>query len=238
MAKILLKHKESVLREIPIDKSEITIGRMPTNDVFIDNPAVSGFHAKIFKDEHGRFLLEDQNSLNGTFVNGKRISKVILNNGDDIIIGRHNIIFQIEEADTSTTSYPRRHLGDETVILDSKVRDQILSKVFEQKPPPQEKERIGSLLVIEGSTDKNEYILTDRIVSIGKDKKALIRLKGFFAPHVAALINRRKEGYFITPTGSGKTPRINGKDLAGQYMLKDGDILDIGKLKMQFYFKD
>ena len=64
-----------------------------------------------------------------------------------------------------------------------------------------------------------------------------IILKGFFAPKVAALVNRRKEGYFITPS-IGKKLKVNGKEIAQRYDLKDGDIVEVGKLKLQFYLKD
>lgn len=49
MSKVILKFKEAVLKEIPLDKEIITIGRNPGNDIHIDNLAVSGFHAKLFR---------------------------------------------------------------------------------------------------------------------------------------------------------------------------------------------
>ncbi|PIV67276.1 MAG: phosphopeptide-binding protein, partial [Nitrospirae bacterium CG01_land_8_20_14_3_00_44_22] len=73
MSKVMLKFKEAVLKEIPLDKDTVTIGRNPGNDIHIDNLAISGFHAKLI-NRGGRFFIEDLNSTNGTFVNGKRIS--------------------------------------------------------------------------------------------------------------------------------------------------------------------
>ncbi len=70
MAKVLLKFKEAVLKEIPLEKEATTIGRKEENDIVIDNQAVSGHHAKIMQ-EGGSFFIEDLSSLNGTFV--KRI---------------------------------------------------------------------------------------------------------------------------------------------------------------------
>jgi pSer/pThr/pTyr-binding forkhead associated (FHA) protein len=79
--------------------------------------------------------------------------------------------------------------------------------------------------------------LKERVTTIGKDDSAVIRLKGFFAPKVAALVNRRREGYFISP--SGKKPlKINGEEINQRYDLKDGDIVEIAGVKMQFYLKE
>ena len=62
MTKIILKFKDAVLKEIPVEKELITIGRKPDNDIEIDNLAVSGHHARIFKAGDW-FLIEDLDSL-------------------------------------------------------------------------------------------------------------------------------------------------------------------------------
>ncbi|MBA4348791.1 MAG: hypothetical protein C0415_02240 [Thermodesulfovibrio sp.] len=238
MAKVLFKFKEAVLKEIPLNKDVFTIGRKPDADIHIDNPVVSSFHAKIFKDGTW-FTIEDMNSLNGTFVNGKKIQKCPLNNGDEILIGKHTIKFISEEVapPLAPTVSMQTHSMDETMVIDQRVQQAMLGKSMEGRVS-EEKEVLGGLIVIEGSTDKKEYELTERIITIGKDDDAGIKLKGFFAPKVAALINRRKGGYFITPSGKGKTPQINGKEIEERHELKDGDILEVGGVKMQFYIKE
>jgi hypothetical protein len=72
---------------------------------------------------------------------------------------------------------------------------------------------------------------------IGSQSGSAIVLKGFFAPKSAALVNRRKEGYFITPSGGTKL-KVNGKEIGQRYDLKDGDIVDVSNLKLQFYLKE
>jgi hypothetical protein len=67
-------------------------------------------------------------------------------------------------------------------------------------------------------TDQKEYELKERVSAIGKEDGSVIKLKGFFAPKLAALINRRKEGYFITPS-SGKNLQVNGKEIDHRYDL-------------------
>ena len=85
MAKLYLKFEQAVLKECPLSQGVVTIGRMPDNLIHIDNPAVSGHHAKIsWETDH--YVLEDNNSTNGTYVNNRRVSKAALHDGDEILI--------------------------------------------------------------------------------------------------------------------------------------------------------
>src|SRR5579864_1857510 len=91
MSKLVLKFENSVLREVPVSSSEVSIGRSPENVLVIDNPAVSHYHARVFNEE-GRLMLEDFGSMNGTFVNGQRVKMVTLKPGDSVAIGKHTIV--------------------------------------------------------------------------------------------------------------------------------------------------
>ena len=95
MAKLTLKYEASVIKEIPLRKPQLSVGRAPDNDVVIDNLAVSGHHAKLLVEE-GRFLVEDLSSMNGTFLNNQRIRRSPLKDGDEILIGKHCLVFQDE----------------------------------------------------------------------------------------------------------------------------------------------
>lgn len=237
MTKIILKFKDAVLKEIPVEKELITIGRKPDNDIEIDNLAVSGHHARILKAGDW-FLIEDLDSLNGTFVNGKMIRESPLKNGDEVLIGKHILKFVSTEVTTTHEPVPVLKKGpeSETMMIDSKVQQEILAHVTKEKAATGEGEAVGRLVVLEGSTDQKEYDLTERVSSIGKDSSAKIRLKGFFAPKLAAFVNRSKEGYFISPA-SGKEIKINGDAISTRYKLQDGDIVQVAGLKLHFYFK-
>jgi pSer/pThr/pTyr-binding forkhead associated (FHA) protein len=233
MAKVLLKFKEAVIREIPLDQDIITIGRKEENDVAIDNQAVSGRHAKIFKEDDAIFV-EDASSLNGTYLNGQKITKAELYNSDVILIGVHTmevISEKVRPADAKSFAVRGRSM-DETMVIAPSDQKKILASVDKEKP-----DVLGGFIIIEGSAEKNDYLLKERVTTIGKESNAGIRLKGFFAPKVAALVNRRKEGYFITPSG-GTSLKVNGSEVAQRLDLKDGDIVETGGLKMQFYVKD
>jgi len=233
MAKLLLKFKEAVVKEISLDKDTITIGRKAENEIVIDNQAVSSRHAQIKKEGDSVFI-EDANSLNGTYVNGQKIQKCELYNGDVILIGVHTIeIVSDKIRDTDSKGFAVRGRSmDETMVIAPEDQKKILAAVDKEKP-----ELIGGFLVIEGSTDRRDYLLKERVTTIGKEDAAGIHLKGFFAPKVAALVNRRKEGYFITPAG-GKSLKVNGQEIDAKRDLKDGDIIETSGLKMQFYIKE
>ena len=233
MAKVLLKFKEAAIREIPLDQDVLTIGRKVDNDIVIDNQAVSGYHALIKKEGHSLFI-EDANSLNGTYINGQKVSKGELHNGDVVLIGVHTLEVILEKArETDTKGFAVRGRSmDETVVIAAEDQKKILASQDKEKP-----DILGGFIVIEGSTDKRDYLLKERVTTIGKEDGAGIHLKGFFAPKVAALVNRRKEGYFITPAG-GKTLKVNGQKVDHKYDLKDGDIVEAGGIRVQFYVKE
>ncbi|MGA3207633.1 MAG: FHA domain-containing protein [Syntrophales bacterium] len=233
MAKVLLKFKEAVIREIPLDQDVMTIGRKTDNDIVIDNQAVSGYHARIKKEGNSLFI-EDASSLNGTYINGQKISKGELHNGDVVLIGVHTLDVILGRArDTETKGFAVRGRSmNETVVIAAEDQKKILASQDKDKP-----EILGGFIVIEGSTEKRDYLLKERVITIGKEDGAGIHLRGFFAPKVAALVNRRKEGYFITPAG-GKTLKVNGQKVDHKYDLKDGDIVEAGGLKLQYYVKE
>ncbi len=92
MARLSLKFEDRVLREVTLTQGVVTIGRQPDNLVCIDNPIVSGYHARIFW-ENDRYFLEDIESFNGTYLNNRRIRKEALNDGDVVLIGKHVLQF-------------------------------------------------------------------------------------------------------------------------------------------------
>src|SRR5450631_1701008 len=113
MARLYLKFDERVLREIALSSGVVTIGRQPDNLVQIDNPAVSGHHAKDYwQGDH--YVLEDTESFNGTYVNNRRISKAALEDGDVVLIGKHTIVFRAQGSDN--VSAPHKSV-DRSILL-------------------------------------------------------------------------------------------------------------------------
>jgi hypothetical protein len=116
MAKLILSLEGSVIREIPIDKERLMIGRKPTNDIQIENLAVSGEHACIVTILADSFL-EDLGSTNGTLVNGNQIKKHILQNSDVIEIGKYKMKYVVEAAAKEVASQPPAEDFERTMVL-------------------------------------------------------------------------------------------------------------------------
>src|SRR5262249_26139512 len=105
------------------------------------------------------------------------------------------------------------------------------------EPPAPPKDRTGTLTVMEGKTDESFYVLGKMSV-IGKSDMASIKLKGFFAPKMAALINKRDTKYFIAASEAKIKVTINGQPIAGQKELNEGDIVEVAGIKATFGYKE
>ena len=130
MPKLILQFEDRVLEECVIGPQGVKIGRLPDNRVVIDNPAVSGHHARVIR-EGAQCILEDLQSTNGTFVNEKAVTRHELQSGDVVLIGKHTLLFDgqaseepVEETDTDTTP----ELGG-TMVLDTKQQRALLAKI-------------------------------------------------------------------------------------------------------------
>ena len=98
MPKMIISLDGVVLREVQLTKDRVTLGRRPYNDIVIDHLAVSGEHALVQVLGRETFI-EDLNSTNGTYINGKTVKKQLLKNGDVIEIGKYRIQY-VDEAGT------------------------------------------------------------------------------------------------------------------------------------------
>ena len=96
MARLMLSLDGQVLAEYNMNKERYTIGRLPDNDIRIDNPAVSGHHSLIINILNDSFL-EDLNSTNGTYVNGRLIKRHTLQDGDLVTLGKTEFRFSINK---------------------------------------------------------------------------------------------------------------------------------------------
>ncbi|HET9404337.1 MAG TPA: FHA domain-containing protein, partial [Burkholderiales bacterium] len=118
MAKLILTLEGSVIREIPIDKERIMIGRKAQNDIQIENLAVSGEHACIVTILADSFL-EDLGSTNGTLVNGNQVKKHILQNNDVIEIGKYKMKYLVEATPAAAASPPPAEDFEKTMVMRS-----------------------------------------------------------------------------------------------------------------------
>lgn len=249
MSKLTLQFEGIGLREYAVG-SGLTIGRLPDNKVVIDNPAVSGHHARVFL-EGSSVVIEDLNSTNGTFVHGRQVSRHVLQHGDEVLIGKHQLAFDATGEVAAVSSPALQGLGD-TVYLDTKQHRALRAGIESAKadatraaasPRPAAKapvassaRRVGVLRVISGRSEHVEYELERHTSLIGRSATAQVRLRGWFKPYVAVAIARSGDSYVATLLG-GKT-QINNQPLAARHELKDGDILNVSGLTLEFRWKD
>jgi pSer/pThr/pTyr-binding forkhead associated (FHA) protein len=217
----------------------VTIGRLPDNTIVIDHASVSGHHAcATLEGDH--FILEDLASTNGTFVNDRRATRHTLRDGDVVAIGGHSLEFDAEhgrqvdaqEAAERIVSNP----GD-TVFLDADKHQALLAMLQDttiNEASALESNRVGVLRLKAGRADAAEYHLQAHTSVIGKADTSLVRLKSWFAPAAAVVITRSGERY--TATHMKSRALINGERLSGRRDLKEGDVLRVGGLTLEFGF--
>ena len=125
MYKLIIKRNQSRISELVFEQGTVSVGRNSDNDVCLDDPTVSGLHAKIISFFRPTYV-QDQRSTNGTFVNGKRVTEHTLQAGDVISVGTHKLIF---EPDASGAL--RKDTQNTVVLSDDdlrKLNDQELSR--------------------------------------------------------------------------------------------------------------
>jgi pSer/pThr/pTyr-binding forkhead associated (FHA) protein len=241
MSRLVLKFESSTLKEVPLGTRPVTIGRAPDNDIQIDNLAVSNYHARVYV-EAGSLVVEDLNSLNGSFLNDIRVERAMLKDGDAILIGKHEILVdQLHDAALPVDGFRKAPVPrvNETMILDTHERRMLLDAAVQAGERSQlspERLRVPTLIVSRGSTDQKEYRIAGKLTVIGHSKMATVRLRGWFTPEIAAQINKHEDGYYL---GRGdQLPKINGANIDGLTKLKDGDIIEVGRVRLNFVYRD
>jgi pSer/pThr/pTyr-binding forkhead associated (FHA) protein len=239
MPQLVLQFEGRVLKECSVGLM-LTIGRLPDNTVVIDNPAVSSHHAAVFRGGDD-YILEDLESTNGTFVNSKRVVTHTLQTGDVILIGKHELVFDLAGGEPVVSDDGKLHMSklDNTVFLDTEQHKALLAKLRDGQEPseraapvPAAAAQLAVLRVLAGGSDQSEYDLAGHTSLIGKADTSLVRLNGWFKPDTAVAITRNTQGYVATLLG-GKT-LINGQPLRGRQGLKDGDVLLVSGLTLEF----
>jgi predicted component of type VI protein secretion system len=218
----------------------VTIGRLPDNKVVVDNPAVSAHHARIVRQDDA-CVVEDLDSRNGTFVNGQRITRHTLQHGDEVLVGKHKVLFDVSSDDEPAVvpaAAPAMPDFGGTVLLDTDQQRRLLAAINARTRADAAAAAApaGMLRVIGGRTDRDEYSLDAAESLIGKSEGALVRLRGWFKPKAALAIARMGEGYVATLVG-GKT-LVNGQRLTGRRGLEHGDLLQVCGLTLEFRWKD
>jgi pSer/pThr/pTyr-binding forkhead associated (FHA) protein len=125
------------------------------------------------------------------------------------------------------------------MVLDTQERRELLRQAVvagERSQLSPTRLRVPTLSVLAGRTSQSEYVLSGKLTVIGRSEMATVRLRGWFAPQVAAQIHKREDGYYL---GLGaRIPKVNGQPIAGATRLHDGDIIEIGRIRLHFAYHD
>ena len=238
MARLILSLDGQVLAEYNMTKERYTVGRLPDNDVRIDNAAVSGHHGLIINILNDSFL-EDLNSTNGTYVNGKLIKKHALTHGDVITVGHHHLRFVDSQVESTEQDEFERTL----VIQPGQVNEARLKAATEAAAPAAAAPTAASearpvsdkgaparpakLQVLSGQFAGRELELAKTLTTLGR-------------PGVqVAAISRRADGYYVVHVESSKAgdfPLVNGQPIGPQARrLHDNDVVTLAGVKMGFF---
>ncbi|GMU67800.1 MAG: FHA domain-containing protein [Steroidobacteraceae bacterium] len=232
MARLILSLDSQVLAEYNMNKERYTIGRLPDNDIRIDNPAVSGHHSLIINILNDSFL-EDLNSTNGTYVNGKLIKKHALQHGDVVTVGHHQLRFV--EDDEQQDEFEKTMVIQPSARPVEKLRDVAADAaatpsatgIRRALAEGQTAFRPAKLQVLSGAFAGRELELSKALTTLGR-------------PGVqVAAITRRADGYFIVHVDSesdGNFPLVNGSPIGAQARkLQDNDVIQLAGVKMGFF---
>jgi len=250
MARLVLHLDGQVLAEYNMSKERYTIGRLPDNDIRIDNPAVSGHHALVINILNDSFL-EDLNSTNGTYVNGKIVKKHALQHADVITVGHHALRFVDGEADEPADEF------EKTMVIGPKESERLMAGAHKAAglPPPQTGASTPASSAAPASASAAASAPAPAVGNGALPRAKLQVLSGQFAgrelelvktlttlgrPGVqVAAITRRADGFYIVHVESGREsdfPLVNGTPIGPQARrLHDNDVLQLAGVKMGFF---
>lgn len=258
MPTLTLKLKNNALAEYQVQKgTTLTIGRREANDIVIDDPAVSGHHAKL--DFLGdRLVLTDLHSKNGSFVNEQLVHSHWLKDADVITIGGHSLVLKFDSKEQApaddaddfdetqamnTTQHRRMMIKSNPTKSINVVRfwdqGQNRGTVRDVEPSASESpiesqitEPVATLVYLAGGS--GQIRLTRKITTIGTDPTSDVVLKGLLMDPTSATISKTPEGFCFNYIGGRPRPKINDEPVKSSTFLEVSDIIQIGSARLQF----
>lgn len=228
MPKMIVSIDGVVIKEVQLTKDRTTLGRRPYNDVVIDNLAISGEHA-VFQLTGNDVFIEDLNSTNGTYVNGKAAKKQQLHNGDTVEVGKYKIKFVGEAAADgfektmmvkSTAGMGAAAPASQPMGLSAAAAPASRPMPFTSSAPSTAQ---ASIKVLSGAASGREVPLTKVVTTIGKPGVAV------------AAITKRQHGFVVHHVEGAGNPSLNGSPIGTDPVsLKNGDLIELAGTQMQF----
>ena len=204
MPEIVVKFEERVIERVVTEKKRISIGRTPDNDIVLDNRGGSRKHAQI-EFNNNTALIIDNESLNGTFVNNRKVSEEVLKDNDVINIGKFTLLFHVDapKEDLQSASL------EGTMVLKTRKHKELLDK---DKIATEITTRAGtSVLLGEGGTEVGEFKLAKAVTTLGRAEFADIKVKGVFISGLQAQAIREPDGFTLVNLGKRGKTKLNGE---------------------------
>jgi pSer/pThr/pTyr-binding forkhead associated (FHA) protein len=214
MGKLVVSLDGVVIKEVQITKDKTTLGRRPYNDIVIDNLAVSGEHA-VLQMVGADVFIEDLNSTNGTYINGKAVKKQLLAHNDTVEVGKYKIKFMVDDG----TDYEKTMIMKPGAMAPSTGR----ASGFGGLAGASGSVGPATIRVMNGAAAGREVVLTKVVTTVGK-------------PGVqVASITKRPTGYVLAHVEGSSRPTVNSTPLVGETVsLKNGDVIELAGTQMQF----
>ena len=223
MPKMIVSIDGVVIKEVQLTKDRTTLGRRPYNDVVIDNLAISGEHA-VFQMTGSDVFIEDLNSTNGTYVNGKAAKKQQLVNGDTIEVGKYKIKFVSEVVgDGFEKTMMVKSAPAMAAVAPAAMAAPAAATAFAARPAVAASVSQASIKVLSGAAAGREVPLTKVVTTIGKPGVAV------------AAITKRQHGFVVHHVEGAGNPALNGAPIGTDPVpLKNGDLIELAGTQMQF----
>ena len=225
MPKMIVSIDGVVIKEVQLSKDRTTLGRRPYNDIVIDNLAVSGEHAVLLMTGNDVYL-EDLNSTNGTYVNGKAVKKQLLQNSDTVEIGKYKIKYVNEAPGASfeKTMIIKPGSMPPPVPAPAKPAAPAPAAAAPVAPPAYDMSHVhGSIKVLSGAAAGREVALVKVVTTIGKPGVAV------------ASITKRPQGFVVAHVEGASRASVNGTVIGSEPVpLRHGDLLELAGTQMQF----
>jgi pSer/pThr/pTyr-binding forkhead associated (FHA) protein len=225
MPKMIVSIDGVVIKEVQLTKDRTTMGRRPYNDIVIDNLAVSGEHAVIQLTGNDVYI-EDLNSTNGTYLNGKAVKKQLLQNNDTLEVGKYKIRFVNEGGVNFDKTMVIRAGAVQPAVAASPTPAALVPPVAVAPPAPaapKPADVAASIKVLSGAAIGRELQLIKVVTTIGKPGTAV------------AAITKRPQGYVIAHVEGGVSTTLNGQAIGSEpVLLGHGDLLELAGTQMQF----
>jgi pSer/pThr/pTyr-binding forkhead associated (FHA) protein len=218
MGKLVVSLDGVVIKEVQITKDKTTLGRRPYNDIVIDNLAVSGEHA-VLQMVGTDVFIEDLNSTNGTYINGKAVKKQLLAHNDTVEVGKYKIKFMVEDG----TDYEKTMIMKPGQMAPGAGYTSGRASGFGGLGGAGGNVGPATIRVMNGAAAGREVVLTKVVTTVGK-------------PGVqVASITKRPTGYVLAHVEGSARPTVNSTPLVGETVsLKNGDVIELAGTQMQF----